>query len=233
MAQRRMFSKRITNSGKFLKMPISSQALYFHLGMEADDDGIVEAYQVMRMTGFTEDDLRVLVAKEYVKILNEDMVSYIMDWREHNLIRADRKIDSIYKDLLLQIVQDVEILEAKPRSDTKQLTGRPVDTQRTAQVRLGKVSKGKDNIFSESFNKFWYLYDKKIGKMKSVKLWNKIHPGIHIVIYRHVETYVKSTPDKQYRKNPDVYLRNQCWNDEIIKNNNETKYPYEKFVNNR
>ena len=55
MAQRRMFSKRIIESAKFLKMPISCQALYFHLGMNADDDGIVEAFKVMRMTGSTED----------------------------------------------------------------------------------------------------------------------------------------------------------------------------------
>ncbi|KLD61706.1 hypothetical protein WP50_00105 [Lactiplantibacillus plantarum] len=63
MAQRRMFSNRITDSAKFLKMPLSSQALYFHLGLHADDDGVVEAFSVMRQTGAVEDDLRILVAK--------------------------------------------------------------------------------------------------------------------------------------------------------------------------
>jgi hypothetical protein len=96
MAQRRMFSQRVVGSGRFLKRPPSSQALYFHLGINADDDGIVEAYQVMRLTGSNEDDLKVLAAKNFIKVLNEDLVTYILDWNEHNLIRADRKVDSIY-----------------------------------------------------------------------------------------------------------------------------------------
>ena len=68
MAQRRMFSNRITDSAKFLKMPLSSQALYFHLGLHADDDGVVEAFSVMRQTGAVEDDLRILVAKNFVNV---------------------------------------------------------------------------------------------------------------------------------------------------------------------
>lgn len=138
MAQRRMFSVKITNSAKFLKMPIDSQLLYFHLGLHADDDGVVEAYTIIKTLNSNEDNLKVLVAKGFIKILNEDLVSYITDWNEHNLIRADRKVDSIYKNLLLQIVSDIDILEPKPRSDTGKLTGRPLDNQWTAQVRLGK-----------------------------------------------------------------------------------------------
>ncbi|MDO4975471.1 MAG: hypothetical protein Q4E61_04075, partial [Alphaproteobacteria bacterium] len=88
MAERRMFSKKIIDSARFLKMPISSQALYFHMGVRADDDGVVEGYNVMKMTGATEDDLKVLVAKGFVTVLNDDLVSYINDWKEHNLIRA-------------------------------------------------------------------------------------------------------------------------------------------------
>lgn len=110
----RMFSSRVTSSAKFLKMPLSTQALYFHLGIHADDDGIVEAFSVLRCCGANEDDLRVLVAKGYAVILNEDLVTYLTDWRENNKIRADRKRDSIYKDLLLQMVPDVDLVEAKP-----------------------------------------------------------------------------------------------------------------------
>ena len=152
MATRRMFSKRIINSGRFLKMPISSQALYFHLGMEADDDGIVEAFGVLKNSGLGEDDLRVLVAKELVKVLNEDLVSFITDWREHNLIRADRKIDSIYKDLLLQIIPEAELVKAKPRSDVqdnKRLGNKKsTDSPRTVHGRhsIGEVSIEEVNI---------------------------------------------------------------------------------------
>lgn len=118
-------------------MSPSAQSLYFHFGMRADDDGIVEAYPIMQMLGAAEDDFRVLVAKGFVKLLNEDMVSFILDWNEHNIIRADRKVDSIYKDLLLKVVPDVELVVPTPRSDVQD-NSRRLDGPRTAQVRLGK-----------------------------------------------------------------------------------------------
>lgn len=157
MADRRMFSRRIINSAKFLKMPVSTQCLYFHLGLNADDDGVVEAYMTMNMVGATEDDLKILVAKNFVQVLNEDLVTYITDWKENNKIRADRKVDSIYKDLLLQVNPDVQLLEGKQRADRKKPNGGtsqglPPDNQlttnglhRTGQVRTGQVSIGQDN----------------------------------------------------------------------------------------
>lgn len=125
-------------------MPSSAQALYFHLGMGADDDGVVEAFMVMRTTKAAEDDFRVLVAKKFIVPLNEEQVSYILDWNEHNLIRADRLVPSIHRELLVRVIPDVELVEPKTRADLKQLTGRPVDNQRTAQDRLGEVSVSKD-----------------------------------------------------------------------------------------
>ena len=135
MAERRMFSKRIINSAKFLKMPVSTQCLYFHLGLHADDDGVVEAYTVMTQTGATEDDLKILVAKGFVIVLNDDLVTYIIDWQENNYIRADRKVDTVYKDLLLQILPDVELTKARDRVDKKRTVwttnGQPMDNQWT------------------------------------------------------------------------------------------------------
>ena len=119
MAERRMFSKRIIESARFLRMPASSRLLYFDLGMRADDDGVVEAYTVIRATGATEDDFKILVAKNFLKVLNEDMVSYITNWSENNRIRPDRKIDSIYKGLLIQVLPDVELVEKRERADYK------------------------------------------------------------------------------------------------------------------
>ena len=77
MAERRMFSKTIVESARFLKMPVSSQNLYFHLGLNADDDGVVEAYAVINLVKANEDDLRVLLGKGFVQILNDDLVTYI------------------------------------------------------------------------------------------------------------------------------------------------------------
>lgn len=150
MAERRMFAKTIINSARFLRMPVSSQLLYFHLGMEADDDGVVEAFSVMRKTGLHDDDLKVLAAKGFVKVLNEELVTYINDWSENNKIRADRKIDSRYKSLLLKLIPDVNLIEAKKRADTGKFTGQPMDVQTASSGQpmdgIGKDSIGEDRI---------------------------------------------------------------------------------------
>lgn len=146
MAERRMFARSVVESGKFLKMPASSQLLYFHLGMNADDDGVVEAYTVLNQTKAHEDDLRVLRGKGFIEILNEDLVSYIPDWRKQNKIRADRKKDSIYKDLLLDVIPEVDLLEKKSRSDKANRDGPSMDGRLSAQCSVGKYSTGKDSI---------------------------------------------------------------------------------------
>lgn len=153
MANRRMFSIKIIDSAKFLKMPSSSRLLYYDLGMRADDDGIVEAFNVLRMTGATEDDLRILTAKGFIKILNDDLVTFITDWHEHNKIRADRKVDSMYKDLLLQVAPDVKLIEPRERADRRYKNdwtskGQPMDgigKDRIGKDRIGKDSTGQDN----------------------------------------------------------------------------------------
>lgn len=146
MAERRMFSKRIVNSARFIQMPPSTQALYFHLGLNADDDGVVEAFNIMRLIGATEDELKILSSKGLVTVLNNDLVTYVNDWRENNSIRPDRKVNSIYKDLLVKIIPEIELVEPKKRADTKKTTGQPMDVQRTTngRLRLGKDSIGKD-----------------------------------------------------------------------------------------
>ena len=145
MAERRMFAKRIIESASFLKMPISSRELYFHLCLNADDDGVVEAYNVMNLVKATEDDLRVLMSKGYVQVLNPDLVTYISDWLEHNKLRPDRKIDSIYKDLLLQILPNVQLLEKKDRADRKKKKASEVteddgDTHGTSQGQTEDIN---------------------------------------------------------------------------------------------
>lgn len=151
-----MFSKRIVESARFLKMPPSTQNLYFHLGLNADDDGVVEGYNVMMQTGATEDDLKLLVAKGFVTVLNDDLVTYINDWRENNRIRADRKVDSIYKNLLVKMMPDIELQPSRRRADTKKKpgvkriedNGRPLDNQRTTNGphSLGQSRSGQDSL---------------------------------------------------------------------------------------
>lgn len=133
MAERRMFAKSVIGSARFLRMPPTSRLLYYDLGMQADDDGVVEAFSVMRTTGANEDDLRVLASKGFVTVLNEDLVTYIQDWSRNNLIKKDRYHASVYSDLLVQL-NDGNSMEP---------VWNPSGTQTEPEVRLGKVSIGE------------------------------------------------------------------------------------------
>ena len=148
MADRRMFSRQVVEGARFLKMPATSQNLYFHLGLNADDDGIVEAYPVLNLIKANEDDLKVLAGRGFVQVLNEDLVSHITDWTLQNRIRPDRKKDSYYKDLLLKVDPSVKLVEMQERSDTKfsRLPGRSMDGPWTVQCSIGKDSAEKVSI---------------------------------------------------------------------------------------
>lgn len=138
MAERRMFARSIIGSARFLRMPASSRLLYYDLGMQADDDGIVEAFAVMRTTGATEDDLRILASKGFIVVLNEDLVTYILDWNRNNLIKKDRYRKSIYANLLVQLQDGTQVEPAR----------NPDGTQMEPQDRLGKERLGKESIES-------------------------------------------------------------------------------------
>ena len=98
MAERRMFAKTIIDSDAFLDMPMSTQALYFHLSMRADDDGFINnPKRIQRMIGASDDDLKLLIAKSFI-IIFESGVVVIKHWRIHNYIRGDRKKDTTYKE---------------------------------------------------------------------------------------------------------------------------------------
>ena len=145
MAERRMFAKSVIGSARFLRMPATSRLLYYDLGMDADDDGVVEAFSVMRKTGATDDDLRVLASKGFVRVMNDDYVSFILDWNTNNQIRKDRYHESAYKSLIDGSCN--VILESGNQMATN---GLPNGNQMETEVRLGKVSIGKDSIESRA-----------------------------------------------------------------------------------
>lgn len=156
MAERRMFSARITtNSTRFLRLPMTAQCLYFHLGMQADDEGVVEAFITMRQVGASEEDLKALEAKGFIKILNEDLVSYISDWEESNQIRGDRVRQSIHHKLLVDYLNrkenSVEDSNVDNNNDSPQTQQNSVsaDCQQSAAKcppSIVEYSIGKDSI---------------------------------------------------------------------------------------
>lgn len=118
MKTRRMISKIIYDSERFLKMSPSARDLYTYLVLHADDDGVVEAGTVLRLTRGADDDLNLLIFRKLVTVLDMDnKIVYINDWLLHNTVRADRKTNSVYKDLLLQVIPDIKLVEKKQRSD--------------------------------------------------------------------------------------------------------------------
>lgn len=98
MAEKRMFAKTIIDSDAFLDMSLSTQALYFHLSMRADDDGFVNnPKKIQRMIGAGDDELKMLIAKKFI-IPFESGVCVIKHWRIHNYIQNDRYKETVYKD---------------------------------------------------------------------------------------------------------------------------------------
>ena len=103
MAEKRMFSKKIVDSDAFLDMPLSTQALYFHLSMRADDEGFINSpKKISRMIGCGEDDLKLLIAKNFI-IPFESGVVVIKHWLIHNTIRKDRAKETLYQEERKQI----------------------------------------------------------------------------------------------------------------------------------
>jgi len=89
-------------------------------------------------------------------------------------------------------------------------------------VNVNKDENYKVEIFP-TFEDFWNQYDKKVGKPKCKKLWNQIRQTDRESIVDHLDKYIPSTPDKAYRKNPETYLRNKSWEDEVFENNINNK----------
>ena len=170
MAERRMVSKTIMQTQKFLRLPLETQALYVHLVINSDDDGIVEAFPVVRMIGASEDSLGLLVIKQFIKPLNQDMVYFITDFNEQNKIRPDRHKPSIHRDLAIQqlglevngsrlVEPGKAVLELKEECQT-------VDGQVTDKCphSIGKDSIGKESIDNISYKEIIDYLNSKTGK---------------------------------------------------------------------
>ena len=103
MAEKRMFTQKIIDSDAFLDMPLSAQALYFHLNMRADDDGFVNnPKRVTKLVNASDDDLKILLMKRFV-IGFESGVIVIKHWRMHNTLRSDRYRPTDYQEELAQL----------------------------------------------------------------------------------------------------------------------------------
>lgn len=169
MAKKRMFSTSIVEDDVFLDMPLSSQSLYFHLCMNADDEGFVSPKRIMRMISATHDDLKILIAKRYILVFESGVV-VIKHWHNNNSLRKDRLTPTTYQQELQSLTfnewgvytekrssQTSLISALTPDYDDDRLTTvisdedsikQPNDNQMTTQYSIGKVSIGKINTNS-------------------------------------------------------------------------------------
>jgi hypothetical protein len=172
MAERRMFSKQIIDSDAFLDLPLSTQALYFHLSMRADDDGFVNnPKKIRRLVGASEDDLNLLIAKSFL-IKFETGLVVIKHWKIHNYIQKDRYRPSAY-------IEEKEMLKIK-ENKAYSLDVSAMDTECIQDVRVGKVRIGKDRLGKDSINN--NVSSAKRNELISLfedlyKRYHKLHPS--------------------------------------------------------
>lgn len=100
MAERRMFSKAVVESSRFMKLSVQARLLYFDLGMDADDEGFADSFMTLRRTQAKQRYLQELENQAFIKVMNEDNIIRITDWSLNNQIRKDRKNPSRYSHLL-------------------------------------------------------------------------------------------------------------------------------------
>lgn len=190
MAEKRMFAKQIIDSDAFLDMPLSTQTLYFHLSMRADDDGFINnPKKIQRMIGASEDDLKVLIGKRFI-IPFESGIVVIKHWRIHNYIQKDRYKPTAYTEERSQLklkdngvytldtdcIQDVSDMETQNRLDKIRLDKSREDKKSTrfappsvTEVNAYINEKGYQ-VDADAFVNFYVSNGWMVGKNK-MKDW--------------------------------------------------------------
>lgn len=180
MANKRMFSLDVVDTDMFLEMPASTQALYFHLSMRADDDGVVSSpKKIVKIVGCAMDDLRLLVTKGYV-IPFDNGVVVVTHWNiNNNQIRSDRYKASRYQDVielleknggvyqmstkcLPNVYQMSDILEPQNRLDKNSIDKSINNICASVPDDTAKANRKKE--VNELFEQLWKAYPSKKGK---------------------------------------------------------------------
>ena len=177
MAEKRMFAKSVVDSDNFLDMPLTTQALYFHLGMRADDDGFVDCpRKIQRALGCNDDDLKLLIAKGFAIAFNSGVI-VIRHWKLHNYIPKDRYKETVY----IAEKSQIQTGENRVYTHVDEAENLPMDTtciqdvyKMDTQIRLKKIREDKINIYSAKSNGFesaWAAYPRKKDKSAARKAY--------------------------------------------------------------
>lgn len=206
-----MFSKKIIDSDAFLDLPLSAQALYFHLSMRADDDGAVaNAKRICSYIGVNTKDLKLLLEKRF--LLEVDGVVFIKHWKINNYIAKDRYTPTSYQDEYKKLY----IKDNKSYTECTQENAFVTDTDKN---REDKGSKDKNRIYAEDFEKFWAVYPKQSERKLAEKQYAIVlRQGVDEArLINAAKNYAESckiieTP-MNFVKNPSNWLRDGTWSD--------------------
>ena len=163
MANKRMFTMKIVDSDAFLEMPLSTQCLYFHLNMRADDDGFIgNPKRICKLVGCNDDDLKLLIAKRFVLVFDNGVI-VIKHWRMHNTIQKDRYVPTTYSDELKQLgIKDNKSYTLSPM-ETKciQNVSTDIDIDKDIDIKKDKDLDIKNKIiYLLSSSRELYIYMK-------------------------------------------------------------------------
>ena len=222
MAEKRMFSLQIVDSDAFLDMPASTQNLYFHLSMRADDDGFVNnPKKIIRMIGASEDDLKVLVMKRFVLGFPNKGVIVIKHWRINNYLRKDRYHPTQYQEELATLgIKD-------NGSYTDNLDGIPVGIPEVHQLEtensIDKNSIDKDSntrSIEQEFIELWKIYPKKQGRKRALESYKRARKNgttfeeVKKGISNYSSYILRKHIDQQYIKQGSTFFAQNAWLDE-------------------
>lgn len=168
MAQKRMFNISITDTDKFLDMPATSQNLYFHLNMHADDDGFVDSpKRIMRNVNASQDDMNILLSKQFVFVFDTG-VMVIRDWKIHNIIRKDTYKPTLYQEEK-SMLEITETGAYRFRNEPVTVTGENVaqirlDKNRIDKNRIEEVKKEESSTSSQNLKYFFEKWQEITGR---------------------------------------------------------------------
>ena len=195
MAERRMFSKSVIWCDMFLEMPLSSQALYMHLNMSADDDGFVgNPKTILRMIGASEDDFKILVTKGFVIVFEQGII-VITHWKINNFIRKDRYKPTLYENEVQSLSQTKNGMYIK-EVGCHLVAGRLTSGQPSIDKgRLDKVSidKGREESTPPPDSKTYGEYQNIILTDEQYKALQEKLQGHTDTMIEKLSRYIKST----------------------------------------
>ncbi len=231
MANRRMFSLDVVDTDLFLEMPASSQNLYFHLGMRADDDGFVSApKKITKLVNCGNDDLNVLIARGFVMTMDEGIV-VIRYWKRNNYIQRDRYKRTIYQKQFRELSENEGIYELDTSCihvgyDMEAQVSIEIDNNILCAPEAHEKVADKEEQLKKDFEIIYALYPKKRGKTEAYaryKQWvsakgkdigGKKYHLTNRQIYFAIKKYIRQQEeagqdDLQYWKNFDTLMGRQ------------------------